>query len=91
VVKEFKCRPGCGACCIVISISSPVPGMPHGKPAGVRCLHLDERNCCLLFGLEERPAVCSSLIPSMEMCGNNYHDAAEYLEMLEYETAPDCP
>ena len=28
-------RPGCGACCIAPSISSPIPGMPHGKAVGV--------------------------------------------------------
>ncbi|MDD8045446.1 MAG: YkgJ family cysteine cluster protein, partial [Verrucomicrobiota bacterium] len=32
----MECRPGCGACCTVVSISSPIPGMPQGKPAGVR-------------------------------------------------------
>ncbi|MCF5019628.1 YkgJ family cysteine cluster protein, partial [Pseudomonas lactis] len=29
----MKCREGCGACCIAPSISSPLPGMPQGKPA----------------------------------------------------------
>ncbi|MDP3170542.1 MAG: YkgJ family cysteine cluster protein, partial [Polaromonas sp.] len=24
----MNCRPGCGACCIAPSISSPIPGMP---------------------------------------------------------------
>ena len=28
------CRPGCGACCIAPSITSPIPGMPDGKPVG---------------------------------------------------------
>ena len=32
---SFGCRPGCGACCTAPSISSPIPGMPEGKPAGV--------------------------------------------------------
>ena len=36
----MQCRAGCGACCIAISISSPIPGMPLGKPAGVRCVQL---------------------------------------------------
>ncbi|HNF77692.1 MAG TPA: YkgJ family cysteine cluster protein, partial [Thauera aminoaromatica] len=26
----MDCRPGCAACCIAPSISSPIPGMPHG-------------------------------------------------------------
>lgn len=33
--NTFECRPGCGACCIAPSISSPIPGMPEGKAAGV--------------------------------------------------------
>ncbi|MCR3872443.1 YkgJ family cysteine cluster protein, partial [Pseudomonas aeruginosa] len=28
----MQCRAGCGACCIAPSISSPLPGMPAGKP-----------------------------------------------------------
>ena len=31
----MPCRDGCGACCIAPSITSPIPGMPHGKPAGM--------------------------------------------------------
>ncbi|WP_431264462.1 YkgJ family cysteine cluster protein [Roseateles chitinivorans] len=30
----MDCRPSCAACCIAPSISSPIPGMPDGKPAG---------------------------------------------------------
>ncbi|MEE4465596.1 YkgJ family cysteine cluster protein, partial [Azotobacter chroococcum] len=55
----MKCRVGCGACCIAPSISSPLPGMPLGKPAGERCLHLSVDNLCALFDKPERPAVCS--------------------------------
>ncbi|MGU7695722.1 YkgJ family cysteine cluster protein, partial [Escherichia coli] len=29
----MECRPDCGACCTAPSISSPIPGMPDGKPA----------------------------------------------------------
>jgi Fe-S-cluster containining protein len=38
----MECREHCGACCIAPSISSPIPGMPRGKPGGVRCIHLSE-------------------------------------------------
>lgn len=79
----MKCRIGCAACCIAPSISSPIPGMPEGKPAGVRCIQLTEENRCRIFGREERPAVCSSLKPSLEMCGNTDQEAMEYLELLE--------
>lgn len=85
----MKCRPGCGACCIAPSISSPIPGMPEGKPAGVPCVNLDSGLRCRLFGRPERPAVCSSLGPSEEMCGSCREEALRFLEQLERETAPE--
>jgi len=87
---QIKCRPGCGACCIFISITSYIPGMPGGKPAGVRCVNLDDNNFCTLFGKEDRPKVCISLKPEPHMCGRNLSDAEEYLTMLENETAPSA-
>jgi hypothetical protein len=85
----MECRVGCGACCIALSISSPIPGMPHGKPAGVRCVQLTSDNRCLLFGRPERPLVCIGLRPSPEMCGDSAEEALAYLEELERLTAPD--
>jgi uncharacterized protein len=82
------CRAGCGACCTAPSISSPIPGMPQGKPAGVRCVQLDERNRCRIFGRPERPAVCSQLQPSAEMCGADAPAAMHYLTRLELLTQP---
>ena len=84
----MECRAGCGACCIAPSISSPLPGMPHGKPAGVRCLHLSQDNRCKLYGKPERPAVCNNLRPSEEMCGQSSQEALTYLIFLEQATAP---
>src|SRR3954469_8168338 len=84
----MDCRPGCGACCIAPSISSPIPGMPNGKPAGVRCVQLTADNRCMLFGLPERPDVCLSLRPSEEMCGESDTEALERLTLLEHATAP---
>jgi Fe-S-cluster containining protein len=81
-----ECRVGCAACCIFISISSPIPGMPDGKPAGVRCIQLTDDNKCKLFGKKERPAVCVSFKPSKEMCGCTAEEAAAYLQSLEHET-----
>jgi Fe-S-cluster containining protein len=86
-MSEISCRAGCGACCIAPSISSPIPGMPSGKPAGVRCVQLDEQNWCKIFGRPERPAVCASLQPSREMCGNTNTDAMVYLSRLEELTS----
>lgn len=84
---EHACREGCAACCIAPSISSPIPGMPDGKPAGVRCIQLDAESACLLFAHPDRPAVCASLKPSMEMCGDNREQALNYLQRLEFLTA----
>lgn len=84
----MECRIGCGACCIAPSISSPIPGMPDGKPAGVRCIQLGADNRCLLFGRPERPAVCVQLRPSEEMCGVSASDAFAYLGVLELLSRP---
>jgi Fe-S-cluster containining protein len=84
----MECRVGCGACCIGLSISSPIPGMPLGKPAGVRCVQLTDDNRCRLYGLPERPEVCVRLRPMEEMCGNSREEALAYLEELERQTAP---
>jgi Fe-S-cluster containining protein len=82
----MQCRSGCGACCIAPSISSPIPGMPQGKPAGVRCVQLDDLNRCRIFGLPERPAVCLRLKPEPTMCGEDASAALAYLTRLEQAT-----
>jgi uncharacterized protein len=84
----MECRPNCGACCIAPSINSPIPGMPNGKPAGVRCVQLDDENRCKIFGLPERPAFCASLQPSLEMCGETRDYAIAWLSNLEQQTKP---
>lgn len=84
----MDCRPNCGACCIAPSIASPIPGMPDGKPAGVRCVQLDAENRCQLFGRPERPAFCGGLQPSAQMCGTGAEHAMRWLAELERLTAP---
>ncbi|HPE36160.1 MAG TPA: YkgJ family cysteine cluster protein [Spirochaetales bacterium] len=84
----MECRPGCGACCEAPSISSPLPGYPHGKPAGVPCPYLSADRRCLLYGQAQRPAVCSSLKPHPDMCGSCRAEAMERLEALELATRP---
>lgn len=79
----MDCRPGCAACCIAPSISS------LGKPAGERCVHLDDASRCRLFGRAERPAVCASLAPSVEMCGESRTHALLWLARLERATRPE--
>jgi len=87
----MECRVGCAACCVAPSISSPIPGMPHGKPAGVPCVQLTEEGTCRLYGKPERPAVCSSLQASEEMCGRSREEALRILAEWERLTAPDRP
>lgn len=84
----LACRPGCGACCIAPSISSPLPGLPRGKPAGVPCPHLTHDLRCALFGRPERPAVCSGLQPQAQMCGDTAEYALRWLHELEHATLP---
>ncbi len=84
----LRCREGCGACCIAPSITSPLPGMPYGKPAGVRCAQLDADDRCAVFGSPQRPAFCSGLQPSQEMCGDSREHALAWLTQMERVTAP---
>ena len=84
----MECRIGCGACCIAPSISSAIPGMPNGKPAGRRCIQLTFENKCQLFGKLNRPKVCSNLRPSEEMCKKTSNEAKTYLTFLEVATSP---
>lgn len=78
----MDCRPGCAACCIAPSISS------LHKPAESPCRHLDADLRCRLFGAPERPACCSGLQPSLEMCGDSREYALRWLSELEAMTRP---
>jgi uncharacterized protein len=75
-----ECRAGCGACCIAPSIST------LGKPAGASCRHLTAELRCAIFGQPERPACCSGLQPSAEMCGETREQALAWLAALEQAT-----
>jgi hypothetical protein len=85
----MDCRDRCGACCIAPSITSPIPGMPHGKPAGIPCVQLDDAYRCRLFGKTERPAFCASLRPLVSMCGASREEAMTTLNLLELATRPE--
>lgn len=85
---SVSCREGCGACCIAPSITSPLPGMPNGKPAGVPCVQLDDELRCKVFGQPQRPAFCGGLQPSAEMCGATREEAMTWLSRLERATQP---
>lgn len=87
-MEAFLCRKGCGACCIAPSISSPLPGMPDGKPAGVRCPNLDGANLCRVWGTDAFPDVCRNFRPEPFVCGATREEALARLAALERATAP---
>lgn len=84
----MHCRAGCAACCIAPSITSPIPGMPNGKPAGVPCVQLDDEGLCRIFGKPERPAFCVSLKAAPDMCGESRAQALRLIGELERATRP---
>ncbi|MCZ2723017.1 YkgJ family cysteine cluster protein [Marinomonas sp. 15G1-11] len=79
----MECRSNCGACCISPSITSFIPGMPNGKPAGVKCIHLLENMNCALFNSESRPKVCFDFNAHLETCGSNKEEAILLLTTME--------
>ncbi len=79
----MKCRSGCGACCIAPSISSPIPGMPDGKPAGKRCIHLTDDYRCAIYNHPDRPDVCDKFMADPDVCGTGRKEAIILLTMLE--------
>jgi Fe-S-cluster containining protein len=85
-VKKIPCRKGCGACCIAPMISSSLPGLPKGKPAGLRCIHLTQDYLCSIYNNPERPKVCRFFEASEELCGNCRSEAMDRLSRLESMT-----
>lgn len=79
----MECREHCGACCIAPSISSPIPGMPHGKPGGERCIHLSDDYRCLIYGQPGKPKVCDDFKADPEVCGSTREEALMLLGKLE--------
>lgn len=80
------CREKCGACCIAPSITSPIPGMPQGKPANQLCIQLDAQYRCKIFGKAERPKVCAAFAPAEDICGESREQALFILQSLESAT-----
>ncbi|WAJ72237.1 YkgJ family cysteine cluster protein [Catenovulum adriaticum] len=79
----MQCRLGCGACCIAPSISSSIPGMPNGKPAGERCIQLDDNNLCKIFNQPERPKVCREFTAEVDFCGDSSAQALYIISSIE--------
>lgn len=78
----MKCREGCAACCIALSISSPIPGMPEGKPAGVRCIHLLDDYKCDIYTSPGKPKVCDDFKAELQFCGSDREEAMRILSSL---------
>jgi len=85
----MQCRENCGACCIAPSISSPIPGMPEGKPAGVVCIHLAEDLRCGIYDQSVRPKVCAAFKADLEICGNSKDEAMMLMVALEQGKIPE--
>jgi uncharacterized protein len=84
----MDCRPGCAACCIAPSISSPLPGLPAGKPAGLRCPHLLGNLRCGIWEQAGYPGVCRGFKPDRAVCGSSREEALGLLEAWEEATRP---
>ncbi len=83
----MDCRSSCGACCIAPSINKPFLGMPEGKPAGVRCVHLNDQMRCEIFTSPERPKICGDLKPEPWFCGETKEQALKIISDLEKQTS----
>lgn len=78
----MECRKNCAACCIALSISSPIPGMPGGKPAGVRCIHLLDDYTCDIYFSPGKPKVCDDFKAEPQFCGSDREEAMSILSSL---------
>jgi len=78
----MNCRSDCGACCIALSISSPLPGMAGGKPAGVKCIHLMNDLRCAIYTDPAKPQVCVDFKAEAEFCGSTQGEALRILGSL---------
>ena len=82
----MECRRNCGACCIAPAISQPYWGMPEGKPAGVRCVHLTSDFLCGIFDDSRRSWACGGFQAEPWVCGENREEALQILAGLEAQT-----
>lgn len=80
---NHQCRPDCGACCIIPSISSFIPGMPDGKPANIKCINLSDNNLCKIIDYPERPKVCWNFKFDPLICGKDRAEAIKIMQSLE--------
>jgi Fe-S-cluster containining protein len=63
-----------------------MPGLPEGKPAGLRCPHLTDDLRCALYDDPRRPQVCASFPARPDHCGASRGEALSLLSALEVAT-----
>jgi len=56
--------------------------MSSGKPAGVRCVQLQDDLTCSIFHDLSRPAVCDGFKPDPLFCGNSAEEAIKTADWL---------
>lgn len=81
-IRAMNCRENCGACCVALSISSSIPGMEGGKPAGVRCVNLMDDYRCAVYNDPGYPKVCAEFNAEAEFCGSDREEAMKILGSL---------
>jgi hypothetical protein len=65
-----------------LSISSPIPGMADGKPAGVRCINLLDDFRCSIYNTNDKPKVCTNFNAEPDFCGSTQEEAMRILFSL---------
>jgi Fe-S-cluster containining protein len=80
----MQCHDNCAACCIAPQITSALPNMLQGKPAGTACFNLGKDLRCQVYN--DRPQVCRDFNASEYTCGNNHIQALKLLGELEEAT-----
>ena len=67
---------------MALSISSSIPGLPDGKEAGVRCVHLRDDYSCAIYNDPAYPKVCTGFKAELEFCGTCREEAMRILGSL---------
>jgi len=63
-----------------------MPGMPDGKPAGVKCIHLLDDQSCAIYNNTGKPKVCTDFKAEVEFCGTDREEALRILYSLSDST-----
>ncbi len=61
--------------------------MPDGKPAGVRCINLDDKYMCGVWGTDDYPDVCRRFRADPTVCGESRDEALVLLTVMERQTS----